>query len=154
MSKKVKYAMATTVLFFGLSLQPATAQTLMRESTCTQTIGSVALTYDCSFNVKHYQPETPVELYIDFYCGDNCVQVLGFGLRKRDFYTPADVSGRLMGGARTDTGLWILFRFDSLKRTGKSYAGSAHFTIPVMVSDGNGTTLQMLLDADLHVKTD
>ena len=35
--------------------------------------------------------KTPIELYIDFACTDECVRVLGFGLRKRDFYTDASL---------------------------------------------------------------
>ena len=54
MSKVLKYAMATAALFFGLSLQPAAAQSLMRESTCTHTSDSNTLIYDCAFNVKYY----------------------------------------------------------------------------------------------------
>lgn len=154
MPRFTKYAIAAAVLSFCLAWQPADAQALMRESACTRTFGSNTLTYDCSFNVKHYQPKTPVRMYIDFACTGSCGPVLGFGLRKRDFFTPEDVSGRLVGGGRTENGLWIDFQFESLKRTGKTYVGNAHFTIPIMVEDGSGNAVQTRLDADLHVKTE
>ena len=121
-------------LAFCLAVAPASAQTVMKGSTCSKSIGGNRITYDCNFNVRNYEMGTPITFDVNYSCTGDCSQVLSFGMQHPPF-TPKDVRGQLMGGRRLENGLSVTFVFTSTK---KSRAANAHFSMNVGVYDENG----------------
>ena len=135
----------------ALGAVPASAQATS-ESTCTVPAAGGSVTYDCGFNVKDYTMGSPVLLSISYSCAGtgSCGPVMSFGLRDAGF-TPAGVAGHLTGGRRTASGLDLTFVFDSLKETGGSCTGNAHFVMTMMLSDDSGGLTTTALPIDVHL---
>jgi hypothetical protein len=135
----------------ALAAVPASAQATS-ESSCTVSSGGASVTYDCGFNVKDYALGSPVTLSISYSCSGagTCGPVMSFGLRDSGF-TPAGVSGHLTGGHRTASGLDLTFVFDSLKETGGSCTGNAHFLMNMLMDDGSGGLAVTALPFDVHL---
>lgn len=140
-------AVALVALFLP---SPASAQTTVRESTCTETMGNNTMTYDCGFNVKDYVLGAPVTFTINWACTGVCGPATSFGLRTSGF-TPGGVSGHLMGGKKLANGVQLTFAFDSLKKTGSGGVGNAHFVMNVNMDDGSGTVAPMPCNIDVHL---
>ena len=137
------------VAFAALGAVPASAQ-VMNESTCTKAVGAASVTWDCGFNVKDYTIRTPVSLSINYSCAGACGPIMSFGLRDSGF-TPAGVYGHLEGGRRYGSGLDITFVFDTLKQTGGSMTGNAHFVMNMLMDDGAGGLAATALPIDVHL---
>ena len=132
MKRFMKYtAMAALVAVFVMAGQ-APAEMVQRDSSCTANVGSNRMTYDCNFNVRDYTVGNPVTFTMNYSCTGNCGPVLSFGLGKPGF-TPAGVSGRMIGGRRLESGVELTFVFDSLKS-----GGNAHFNMNINMDDGSG----------------
>jgi len=132
---------------------PVAAQSVVRESSCTDTVGSNTMTYDCRFHVKDYTIGSPVTFTVNYSCTGACGPVLSFGLNDRGF-TPAGTSGHLVGGRRIPGGLELTFVFDSLKGAGKSVTGQGHFKMNVNADDGSGNMSAMPCNVDVHLNTE
>jgi hypothetical protein len=142
---------AAVLLVAGFAASPASAQVVMHESSCTDVVGSNSLTHDCGFNVKNYVVGSPVTFTVNYACTGSCGPVLSFGLRDAGF-TPEGVSGHLVGGRRVAGGLELTFVFDALKKTGGGAVGNAHFSMNLMVDDGQGTRQVLPCGVDVHLK--
>ena len=140
---------AAMILAAGAGASPAAAQTV-RESSCAETVGTNAMTYDCGFNVKNYVTGAPVTFVINYACSGPCGPVLSFGLRDGGF-SPSGVSGHMISGRRTANGLELTFVFDTLKKTGGGAVGNAHFMMNLNVDDGQGTVQPMPCPVDVHL---
>jgi hypothetical protein len=140
---------AVLAIFFAAA--PASAQTVMRESTCTNVHGSNLMTYDCNYHVRNYVVGTPVTLSMTYNCTGACGPVMSFGLKGRGF-SPAGVSGHLVGGKRLANGIELTFVFDSLKSMGNQATGSAHFNMNVNMDDGSGSMSAVPCKVDVHLK--
>lgn len=145
--KRALYCAA--VIFFAMLVvaSPASAQTVTRESSCTEVQGSNTMTYDCGYNVKNYAVGTPVTFTIDYSCTSGCGPVLSFGLRNNGF-SPPGVSGHLVGGKRIPNGVELTFVFDSLK---KGLVGNAHFNLNINMDDGSGTWSAVPCKVNVHL---
>ncbi len=142
---------AMAVLLAGfVMVSPASAQTVAKERSCSLTIGSNTLTYDCSFIVKNYVIGTPVTIKVNWSCTGSCGPLVGFGLRNPGF-TPSGVTGHLMGGEPMDDGMALTFVFDRSKAQSKSPSVNAHFRLDLMVDDGTGTSQAAPCDVDVHL---
>ncbi|MFQ5877659.1 MAG: hypothetical protein ACE5JH_08250 [Acidobacteriota bacterium] len=146
----LKCATAAAVAAIGLAVGPAWAEMVVRESTCTHTVGSNAMSYDCGFNVRNYSLGQPVTVDLDYSCSGECGPVLSFGLRGRGF-SPNGVSCKLVGGSRLDSGLSLTFVCDKLKKTGGGQSGNAHFSMSVLMDDGSGNREPVPCNVDVHV---
>ncbi len=72
---------AAVVLATFAVVHPVWAQSVMRDSQCTEVNGSNKLTYDCGFNVKNYVMGTPITFDMTYSCTGNCGPVMSFGMR-------------------------------------------------------------------------
>jgi hypothetical protein len=137
------------VLFAGVS--PASAQMVMKESSCSLSHGSNNVTYDCGFNVREYTVGTPVTFTLNYACSGTCPGITSFGLRGSGF-SPGGVSGHLVGGKRITGGIQLTFVFDALKTAGRGAVGNAHFKVNLNADDGSGTISMVPLTVDVHLQ--
>lgn len=155
------------LLLLGLGAGEALAETTVKERSCQHTFGSNVMTYDCAFQVKGYELGEPVTFDVAYACTGQCGPVLSFGISATGF-SGNGVTGRLVGGARTDHGLQVSFVFDSLQRSGPGnktgHDGSgpgrhlghdgvawAHFTMNVGMDDGAGNSKIVPCSVDVHL---
>ncbi len=133
MRQILKVGSIAAFLALCLAVAPASAETVMKGSTCSKAIGGNRITYDCNFNVRNYEMGTPVTFDVNYSCSGDCSQVLSFGMQSPAF-TPRGVRGQLVGGKRLENGLSVTFVFTSAKGN----AANAHFSMNVGVYDDNG----------------
>ncbi|HEX9428165.1 MAG TPA: hypothetical protein VGA64_10280 [Candidatus Polarisedimenticolia bacterium] len=150
MKRLLMFGSVAALLILAASTSPASAQSVVRESTCTENYGSNTMTYDCGFNVKNYTQGSNVTLNINWSCTGNCGAATAFGLRGNGF-TPGGVSGHMTGAKRLTNGLQLTFAFDQLKKTGGGAVGNAHFELDVEMDDGSGTMTSMPCNIDVHL---
>jgi hypothetical protein len=151
--KRALFAVAVAMVASVLVATPVAAQSVVRETSCTDTYGSNTMTYDCRFHVKDYTVGAPVTFTVNYSCTGACGPVLSFGLRDRGF-TPAGTNGHLVGGRRIPGGLELTFAFDSLKSMGKGVTGQGHFKMNVNVDDGSGYMTAVPCNIDVHLNTE
>jgi hypothetical protein len=151
MKRLVMYGAVAVFLAMAVMVSPASAQTVVRVSTCTATDGSNTMTYDCGFNVKNYSLDAPVTFNVTWTCTGTCGPATSFSLSPSGF-TPAGVSGHMLGAKLLTNGLQLTFAFDSLKNVGGGYTGNAHFTMGVNMDDGTGTTTSIPCGIDVHLQ--
>ena len=151
--KRALFAVALAMVVSLMLATPVAAQSAVREKTCSETVGTNVVTYDCRFHVKDYVVGAPVTFTVNYSCTGNCGPVLSFGLQDRGF-TPAGTSGHLVGGRRIPGGLELTFAFDSLKGMGKSVVGEGHFKMNLNVDDGSGTMTADPCNIDVHLNTE
>jgi len=130
--------------------KPASAQTVTRESQCTEVNGTNRMTYDCNFNVKNYVMGTPIMFTMNFSCNGNCGPVTSFGLRNGGF-TPAGVAGHMVTGHRIENGVEFTFVFDSAGKSGNSRAANGHFNVNVAMDDGEGNWTATPCKVNVHL---
>lgn len=150
MKRILLFGSVAALLALIVMTSPASAQTVVRESTCTETYGSNSMTYDCGFNVKDYTLGAPVTFNINWACTGACGGATAFGLRGSGF-SPSGVSGHMTGAKRLTNGLQLTFAFDSLRKTGGGAVGNAHFTMDVAMDDGSGTMASKSCNIDVHL---
>ncbi len=133
MKRILKVGSIAAFLAFCLAAAPASAEMVMKGSTCSKSIGSNKITYDCNFNVRGYQLGSPVTFDVTYDCAGRCSQVLSFGLQNKGF-TPNGASGAMLGGARLNNGLRVTFAFNSAQNG----VANGHFTMNVGLYDEEG----------------
>ncbi len=133
MKRILKVGSIAAFLAFCLAVAPASAQSVMKGSTCSKSIGGNRITYDCNFNVRNYEMGTPVTFDVNYTCSGDCSQVLSFGMQSPPF-TPKGAKGQMVGGKRLENGLSVTFVFTSAKGN----AANAHFSMNVGLYDENG----------------
>ena len=138
---------AAVILVMLVAINPASAQAVVRELTCTEVYGSNSMTYDCGFNVKDYVVGTPVKFIINYSCTGGCGPVVSFGLRGSGF-TPPGTSGHMVGGKRIPNGVELTFVFDSLKN---GHVGNAHFNLNLNMDDGSGNWSAVPCKVNVHL---
>jgi hypothetical protein len=137
------------VLALAFAATPASAQ-VMKESTCTDTVGSNTITYDCKFHVKDYTVGAPITFTLNYSCTGSCGPVVAFGLRNAGF-TPAGATGRMLGGRVLENGLELTFAFDSVRTQGKGVAANAQFSMSLYVDDGTGQWTPVPCPVNVHL---
>jgi len=130
--------------------KPASAQSVVRDSQCTETSGSNKMTYDCGFNVKNYVPGTPVTFTMAYSCTGQCGPVTSFGMRDPGF-TPPGVTGHMVAGKRMENGVELTFVFDTTSRKGNSAVANGRFSMNVSVDDGEGNWKSVPCKVDVHL---
>ena len=130
--------------------KPVSAQSVMRESQCTEVYGTNKMTYDCGFNVKNYVMGTPITFTMNFNCNGSCGPVTSFGLRNSGF-TPSGVAGHMVSGKRTENGVELTFVFDSAGKSGNSRAANGHFNMNVAMDDGTGNWQSTPCKVNVHL---
>ncbi len=141
---------AAVVLATFAVVHPVWAQSVMRDSQCTEVNGSNKLTYDCGFNVKNYVMGTPITFDMTYSCTGNCGPVMSFGMRGSGF-TPPGVTGHVIAGKRLDNGVELTFVFDSVKKSGNSSVANGHFNLNVNMDDGSGNWTAETCKVDVHL---
>jgi hypothetical protein len=139
------------VMILAFMASPASAQSVVRESSRTHVLGSNSMTYDSGFHVKDYVAGTPVTFTMNYSCSDGCGPVVSFGLRGKGF-SPSGVSGHMVGGKRLSDGVELTFVFDSLKSMGNGKTGKAQFSVNVYMNDGSGAWEAVPCEVDVHLK--
>jgi len=141
---------AAVVLATFAAAHPVWAQSVTKESSCTEVYGSNKLTYDCGFNVKDYVMGTPITFTMTYSCTGNCGPVMSFGMRGSGF-TPPGVSGHVIAGKRLENGLELTFVFDSVRKNGSSSVANGHFNMNVNMDDGSGNWSASPCKVDVHL---
>jgi hypothetical protein len=151
MKRVLRYGVMAALLAVFVLASPASAQTVTRESTCTNVYGSNSMTYDCNFRVKDYVLGAPITVTVNYSCTGVCGGISNFGLKGKG-YAPDDTWGRLIGGKLLANGLELTFTFDSVKKNADSgTAGNAFFTMSVGMDDGSGKTKPMSCPFSIHL---
>lgn len=150
MKRILLFGSVAALLALVAMTSPASAQTVTRESTCTETVGSNTMTYDCGFNVKNYTLGAPITFTMNWTCTGTCGDASAFGYRTPAF-TPGGVSGRMTRPKLVSNGVELTFAFTALKKTGNGMIGNAHFMVDVDVDDGTGTMVPMPCNVDVHL---
>ena len=130
--------------------KPASAQSVTRESQCTEVSGTNRMSYDCGFNVKNYVMGTPITFTMTYACSGNCGQVMSFGMRGNGF-SPPGVAGHVIAGKRVENGVELTFVFDSTKKSGNSSVANGHFNMNVNMDDGSGNWTAAPCKVDVHL---
>jgi hypothetical protein len=130
--------------------KPASAQSVTRDSQCTEVYGTNKMTYDCGFNVKNYVMGTPILFTMTFSCNGSCGPVTSFGLRNGGF-SPPGVAGHMVSGRRIENGVEMTFVFDSTKKSGNSAVANGHFNMNVAMDDGSGNWESVPCKVDVHL---
>ena len=141
---------AAVVLATFAVAHPVWAQSVTRDSQCTEMNGTNKLTYDCGFNVKNYVMGTPITFDMTYNCTGNCGPVMSFGMRGNGF-TPPGVTGHVIAGKRLDNGVELTFVFDSVKKSGNSSVANGHFNMNVNMDDGSGNWTASPCKVDVHL---
>ncbi len=136
------------ILVMLAAVSPASAQTVVREQTCTEVEGSNSLTYDCGYHVTDYVVGTPITFTVNFSCTGGCGPVVSFGLRGVGF-TPPGTTGHMVGGKRLPNGVELTFVFDELK---KDHVGNAMFNMNLNMDDGSGNWSAHPCKVNVHLK--
>lgn len=144
--KRALFSAAVILVMLAVT-STASAQAVVRESTCTEVYGSNSMTYDCGFNVKGYVVGTPVTFTINYSCTGGCGPVVSFGLRGSGF-TPPGTTGHMVGGKRITNGVELTFVFDALK---KDHVGNAHFNLNLNMDDGSGNWSAKPCKVNVHL---
>ena len=150
-----------TILFasaiFAVSVlagSPALAQTV-KDRTCSNAQGDspASVTWDCGFKVKSFSPGQPMSFTVGYSCAGACGPVLSFGMQETAF-TPAGVSGHLVGGRRLPDGLELTFAFDAVRKAGASGNGlaEAHFMMNLMTTDASGAPMVVACPVDVRLQ--
>jgi hypothetical protein len=128
---------------------PAHAQTV-KDKSCSSTQGGV--TWDCGFKAKSFSPGQPITFSVGYTCTGTCGPVLSFGMQETAF-TPAGVSGHLVGGARLPDGLELTLAFDDVRKAGVSGNGmaAAHFMMNLMTTDASGAPVVVACPVDVRL---
>lgn len=145
-----------TILFasaiFAVSVlagSPALAQTV-KDKSCS----SGGVTWDCGFKAKSFSPGQPISFTVGYTCAaGDCGPVLSFGMQDTAF-TPAGVSGHLVGGSRLPDGLQLTFAFDEVRKAGASGNGMAagHFVMNLMTTDASGAPVVVSCPVDVRLQ--
>ena len=146
MKRIVKYGAMTAFMALCLAAAPASAQMVQKESNCSKSVGHNRLTYGCNFQVRNYEPGTPVTFEVNTECTGECTPVLSFGLRNPGF-TPNGVTGYMVGGERTENGIKVTFVFEKVKKS-----ANAHFSYSVGMFDDNGVMKVVKAGFSAHLK--
>lgn len=141
---------AAVILAMLAVVRPASAQSVTRESSCTEVNGTNKMTYDCGFNVKDYVTGTPITFTMTFECSGHCGPVTSFGLRNSGF-TPPGVSGHVVGGKRLPNGVELTFVFDTVATNGNSSAANGHFNMNVNMDDGKESWSSKPCKVNVHL---
>jgi hypothetical protein len=141
---------AAMVLAMLAVARPASAQSVTRDSQCTEVNGANKMTYDCNFNVKNYVMGTPITFTATFGCNGNCGPVTSFGLRNSGF-SPDGVTGHMVAGKRLDNGVELTFVFDSVKKNGTGASANGHFNMNVSMDDGQGNWVSVPCKLNVHL---
>jgi len=131
--------------------KPVSAQSVTRDSQCTEVYGDNKMTYDCGFNVKNYVMGTPITFTMTFSCSGSCGPVTSFGMRGSGF-TPPGVTGHMVSGRRLENGVELTFVFDSAKKSGNSSAANGHFNMNINMDDGQGNWQASPCKVDVHLQ--
>jgi hypothetical protein len=142
---------AAIVLAALAVVKPASAQSVMRESQCTEVYGANKMTHDCGFNVKNYVTGTPITFSIAFSCNGSCGPVTSMGMRGPGF-NPPGVTGHFMGVKKLDHGVEVTFAFDTIKKNGNSSVANGQFNMNVSMDDGSGNWQSVPCKVDVHLQ--
>lgn len=146
MKNVLKYVASAAILAVFVMAGQASAQTVLRSSSCSEVMGGNRLTYDCNFNAKNYTVGQELTFHVGYVCTGACGPVMSFNLAQPGF-TPSTVSGRMTGGEATDDGANLTFVFDSLAKG----TGNAHFTMMVNMDDGTGNWKPVACKVKVHL---
>jgi len=146
----MKRALVGAAIVLGMLaiVTPASAQSVTRESQCTEVFGNNKMTFDCGFNVRDYVMGTPITFTMTFSCSGGCGPVNSMGMRGSGF-TPPGVTGRMMGGKRLDNGVEMTFVFDTVK---KNTPANGHFNVNISMDDGQGNWDAKPCKVNVHLK--
>lgn len=153
--KRMTILFASAVFMVSaLAATPAHAQ-IVKDKSCSNAQGDspASVTWDCGFKVKSFSPGQPVTFSVGYSCAGTCGPVLSFGMQETAF-TPAGVSGHLVGGRRLSDGLELTFAFDSIRKAGVSGNGlaEAHFIMNLMTTDASGAPAVVSCPVDVRLQ--
>ena len=126
------------------------------KGTCTASVGSNTITYDCNYVAKEYQMGSVLPLQLDYSCSVRCGGVLAFGLSGPGYTPKGDVEGQIVSVDRSPGSLNFGLQFNRLHEdqggNGNSN-GTAFMTMLLNVDDGTGRFRPTPLPFKVHVNS-
>jgi hypothetical protein len=136
------------------ALPAAAAETA--KGTCTTSVGTNTVTYDCNYVSRGYEVATPLTLQMDYACSVRCGGVLAFGLSGPGFTPKGDVEGHVMSVQRGAGSMTFSLMFDKLHQDSSAQGnsnGTAFMTVLLNVDDGTGRFRPTALPFKVHVNS-
>ena len=126
------------------------------KGTCTASVGSNTITYDCNYVAKGYEMGSVLPLQLDYSCSVRCGGVLAFGLAGPGYSPKGEVEGQIVSVDRSPGALNFGLQFNRLHedaaKNGTSN-GTAVMTILLNVDDGTGRFRPTPLPFKVHVNS-
>jgi hypothetical protein len=139
----------------ALCAVPAAAADAAKGS-CTTSVGTNTVTYDCNYVSRGYEAGTPLTLQMDYACSVRCGGVLAFGLSGPGYTPKGEVEGHIMSVQRGAGFLTFSMMFDKLHQDSSSHGnsnGTAFMTVLLNVDDGTGRFRPTALPFKVHVNS-
>ena len=150
----LKSAAMGTAMLTLLALPVLAAES--SKATCTASVGSNTITYDCNFVSNGYEMGAPLSLQLDYACSGRCGGVLAFGLSGPGYVPRGDVEGHIMSVARSAGSVAFALMFDKLHEDASANGhcnGTAFMTMLLNVDDGSGRMKPTPMPFKVHVNS-
>ena len=156
--KKLANGLMLTAAALALVLLPTTtasgAETA--KGTCSATVGSNTVRYDCNYVAKDYAMGAPLTLQLDYDCSVRCGGVLAFGLSGPGYTPKGEVQGQIISVERNPGSMNFTLQFNKLHEdeSGQGNSnGTAFLTMMLNVDDGTGRLRPTSLPFKVHVNS-
>jgi len=126
------------------------------KGTCTTTVGSNTVSYDCNYVARGYEMGTPLSLKLDYTCSVRCGGVLAFGLSGPGYTPKGEVEGHIVSVERSPGSMTFALMFDRLHEdasTNGNSNGTAFMSMMLNVDDGTGRFRPTSLPFKVHVNS-
>ena len=155
--KKLANGLMLTAAALALVLVPATALGAdTAKGSCTASVGSNTVRYDCNYVAKDYAVGAPLTLQLDYDCSVRCGGVLAFGLSGPGYSPKGEVQGQIVSVERNPGSMNFTLQFDRLHEDASGQGnsnGTAFLTIMLNVDDGTGRLRPTSLPFKVHVNS-
>jgi hypothetical protein len=145
---------ATAILSVAAFASQASADA--SKGTCTATVGSNTIQYDCNYVAKDYEMNSPLVLKLDYSCSVRCGGVLAFGLTGPGYTPRGDVEGHIVAVERSAGSMTFTLMFNKLHEDGGGNGnsnGTAFMSMMLNVDDGSGRFKPTSLPFKVHVNS-
>jgi hypothetical protein len=125
------------------------------KGSCTASVGSNTITYDCNYVAKGYDMGSVLPLQLEYSCSVRCGGVLAFGLSGPGYTPKGEVEGHVVSVERGAGFMNFSMQFDKLHEdaSGGTSNGTAFMSMMLNVDDGTGRFRPTSLPFKVHVNS-
>ena len=125
------------------------------KGTCTATVGSNTVTYDCNYVANGYELGSELTLHMEYACSVRCGGVLAFGLTGPGYTPKGDVEGQIVSVNRSAGAMDFSLEFSKLHEDSADGGGNgtAFMSMMLNVDDGSGRFRPTALPFKVHVNS-